>query len=415
MYPPTSEGAGSGPLAGLRVVELASMGPGPFCAMLLADLGADVIRVDRAHGAFLPGPNFDFRVEVLNRGRTSVAVDLKHPEGREVVLDLVERADVLVEGYRAGVTERLGVGPDECLARNPRLVYGRMTGYGQDGPLAAAAGHDINYVAQSGVLSLIGRKGHPPTPPLSLAGDFGGGGMVLALGIVSAVLEARASGRGQVVDASMTDGAALLGTAFYGFGQTGSWKPERGTNLVDSGAPFFDAYETADGRYVAVGAIEAHFYAELLDVLALDPAGLPEQNDQHRWPELKEVIAERIRTRTREEWMAATAGRDTCMSPVLGLDEAPYDQHNVARGTFVEVEGITQPAPAPKFSRTATAVRRPPPLPGEHTREKLADWGVPEATVAAWEQAGAIRQHTDEDPLAPVPPTPSSTATRSTA
>jgi alpha-methylacyl-CoA racemase len=409
--------AATGPLAGLRVVELASMGPGPFCAMLLADLGADVIRVDRAHGAFLPGPNFDFRVEVLNRGRTSVAVDLKHPEGRDVVLDLVERADVLIEGYRAGVTERLGVGPDACMARNPRLVYGRMTGYGQDGPLAGVAGHDINYVAQSGMLSLIGRRGHPPTPPLSLVGDFGGGGMVLALGIVSAVLEARTSGRGQVVDAAMTDGAALLGTGFYGFRQTGAWTQERGTNLVDSGAPFYDAYETAEGRYLAVGAIEPKFYAELLDLLELDPDRLPAQDDQSRWPELKQVIADRIRTRTRDQWMAANAGRSTCVSPVLGLDEAPNDDHNVVRGTFVEVEGITQPAPAPRFSRTGTAVRRPPPLPGEHTREKLADWGIAQAKVAAWEQAGAIRQHTDEDPVAPVPQEQSTfpSSTRSTA
>ena len=391
----------TGPLAGLRVIELASMGPGPFCAMLLADLGADVIRVDRAHGASLPGPNFDFRVELLNRGRTSVAVDLKHPEGRDVVLDLVERADVLIEGYRAGVTERLGVGPDDCFARNPRLVYGRMTGYGQDGPLSGAVGHDINYVAQSGMLSLIGRKGHPPTPPLSLVGDFGGGGMVLALGIVSAVLEARSSGQGQVVDASMTDGAALLGTAFYGFRQTGGWTGARGTNLVDSGAPHYDAYETADGKYLAVGAIEPKFYAELLDLLELDPTALPAQDDRSRWPELKRVIADRILTRTRDDWMTANAGRSTCVSPVLDTDEAPYDAHNVARGTFTEVEGIVQPAPAPKFSRTSTAVRRPPPLPGEHTLEKLVDWGVPESQVTLWEKSGAVRQHTDHDPVAP--------------
>jgi alpha-methylacyl-CoA racemase len=368
--------------------------------MLLADLGAEVVRVDRAHGAFLPGPNFDFRVELINRGRASVAVDLKHPEGREVVLDLVERADVLIEGYRAGVTERLGVGPDDCFARNQSLVYGRMTGYGQDGPLAHTAGHDINYVAQSGILSLVGRRGHAPTPPLSLVGDFGGGGMVLALGIVAAVLAARSSGKGQVVDASMTDGAALLGTGFYGFRQSGSWTDERGTNLVDSGAPFYDAYETADGKYLAVGAIEPKFYAELLDLLELDPASLPAQDDRDRWPEMKQVFADRIRSRTRDQWMVANAGRSACTNAVLEIEEAPYDAHNVARGTFMEIDGITQPSPAPRFSRTPAGVPTRPPLPGEHTRETLVTWGIPAAKVAAWERSGAIRQHTDEDPVA---------------
>jgi alpha-methylacyl-CoA racemase len=386
------------------------MGPGPFCAMLLADLGADVIRIDRAHNPSLPGPNYDFRVELLNRGRPSVAVDLKHPEGAEVVLGLVEKADALVEGFRAGVTERLGIGPEQCLARNPRLVYGRMTGYGQTGPLAHTVGHDLNYVAQSGVLSLIGRAGEPPTPPLSLVGDFGGGGMVLALGIVAAVLEARSSGTGQVVDASMTDGAALLGTAFFGFRQTGVWTEKRGTNLVDSGAPHYEVYETADGRWLAIAAIEPRFYAEVIDLLGLDATQLPDQHDRARWPEVKQIFANVIRTRTRDQWVAANVGRSTCVSPVLDTDEAAGDEHNLARGTFVEVDGLTHPAPAPRFSRTPTSVQRPPPLPGEHTRSALAAWGIPDDRVSAWEHAGAIVQDPEWEPTAP-----ESATTRSTA
>lgn len=382
----------TGPLAGLRVVEIGSIGPGPFCAMVLADLGADVLRIDRAHGAALVGPNADFRREVLHRGRRSVAVDLKSVGGKDVVLSLVDGSDALIEGFRPGVCERLGVGPDECLARNPRLVYGRMTGFGQDGPLASSAGHDISYLAQSGVLSLIGRKDGPPTPPLSLVGDFGGGGMLLALGILAALWEARASGRGQVIDAAMCDGAALLGAAFYGFVHTGAWHPERGTNLVDSGAPFYDSYQTADGRWIAVGALEPRFYAVLLDVLGLDPADLPEQYDQSRWPELREIVAARIRTRDRDEWVAAAEGRDACLQPVLDVHEAPRDPHNAARGSFAEVDGIVQPVPAPRFGRTPAAVDRPPPVPGEHTRTALADWGVPEQTITAWLDAEVVTQ-----------------------
>jgi alpha-methylacyl-CoA racemase len=382
--------ASTGPLTGLRVVEIGGIGPGPFCAMLLADLGADVVRVDRATGAALVGPSDDFRTEVLNRGRRSVAVDLKHAEGREVVLSLVEQADALIEGFRPGVTERLGIGPADCHARNPRLVYGRMTGFGQEGPLAQAVGHDINYVAQSGVLSMIGRAGQPPTPPLSLVGDFGGGGMLLALGILAAVWEARSSGAGQVIDAAMTDGAALLGAPFFGFAATGVWNPERGTNIVDSGAPFYDAYETADGRYVAVAGMEARFYAELLDVLGLDPDELPDQHDQPQWPQMKKVFADTIRSRTREEWVAAAAGREACLSPVLDVAEAPHDEHNRARRSFIDVGGITQPAPAPRFSRTPASVDCPPPLPGEHTRAALASWGIPDRVVDGWLHTGAI-------------------------
>lgn len=379
----------TGPLQGMRVVEIGSMGPGPFCAMLLADLGADVIRIDRAHGASLPGPNTDFRLEVMNRGRRSIAVDLKNPEGREVVLDLVESADALIEGFRPGVTERLGVGPDDCLARNPRLVYGRMTGFGQEGPRSQEVGHDINYVAQSGMLSLIGRRDQPPTPPLSLVGDFGGGGMLLALGILSALWEARSSGIGQVVDAAMVDGAATLGTAFFGFAQTGHWSAERGSNLVDSGAPFYDAYETSDGRYVAVGAIEPVFYADLLGVLGLDPAVLPDQYDQRRWPELKKIVARTFATRTRDQWVQAARGTNACLTPVLSVPEAMADAHSTARDSFVEVNGLRQPAPAPRFSRTPAQIDAPPPVPGEHTMEALADWGVPEERINHWLSTGA--------------------------
>lgn len=380
----------TGPLAGMKVVEVGSIGPGPFCAMLLADLGADVIRIDRAQGAALVGPNADFRTEVLNRGRRSVAVDLKRPHGRDVVLSLVDQADALIEGFRPGVAERLGIGPDDCFERAPGLVYGRMTGFGQDGPLAQTVGHDINYVAQSGILSLIGRVGQPPTPPLSLIGDFGGGGMLLAFGILAALWEARASGQGQVIDAAMCEGAALMGTAFYGFAQSGVWNAERGTNIVDSGAPFYEAYETADGRWIAVAGIEPHFYAELLDVLGLDANDLPAQHEQGRWPELKQVFADTIRRRTRDEWVEAANGRDACLSPVLEVDEAPAEAHNVARQSFVEIEGLAQPMPAPRFSRTAATVDTPPPVPGEHTREALTAWGVPSDVIASWEQEGAI-------------------------
>ncbi|GAA1529976.1 CaiB/BaiF CoA transferase family protein [Nocardioides humi] len=387
----TADRALTGPLAGLRVVEIGSIGPGPFCAMLLADLGADVVRVDRTSGAALVGPNADFRTEVMHRGRRSVAVDLKHPQGADVVLDLVSGADALIEGFRPGVTERLGIGPDDCAAVNPRLVYGRMTGYGQDGPLAQAVGHDINYVAQSGLLALVGRNGQPPTPPLSLAGDFGGGGMLLALGVLAAVWEARRTGRGQVVDAAMADGSALLAAAFHGFVSNGTWSTERGTNIVDSGAPFYDAYQTADGRWLAVGAMEAHFYADLLDVLGIDPATLPDQNDRSQWPQMKKVFADAVRTRTRDEWVARSAGR-ACISPVLEVREAWSDPHNVERGTFVDVAGITQPAPQPRFSRTAAVVDGPPPAPGEHTRAALAAWGIAPDRIDEWETAGAIAQ-----------------------
>ncbi|MGI6869784.1 CaiB/BaiF CoA transferase family protein [Amycolatopsis sp. 3B14] len=379
----------TGPLAGFRVVEVGSIGPGPFCAMLLADLGAEVLRLDRAEGAVLVGPSADFRTELLHRGRRSVAVDLKNPDGASVVLDLVERADALVEGFRPGVAERLGIGPDVCLARNPALVYGRMTGFGQDGPLAQAVGHDLNYVALSGTLSLIGRHGQPPTPPLSLIGDFAGGGSLLALGILAALLERQRSGRGQVVDAAMVEGSALLSTAFFGFAQTGAWNRERGANLVDSGAPFYDVYETADGKWLSVAALERRFYDDLVDLLGL-PADLPDRDDRRTWPRLRKLFADAVRTRTRDEWAVLAEGRGPCVAPVLDVDEAPRHPHSLARKSFVEQDGLVQPAPAPKFSRTPAQLGRRPPLPGEHTGEALRDWGVAAERVEQWWRSGAI-------------------------
>jgi alpha-methylacyl-CoA racemase len=342
-----------GPLEGVRVVELGSIGPGPFAAMLLADMGAEVVRVDRA-GA---GDLFPAQFDPTRRGRTaSVAVDLKSEEGVATVLGLAERADVLLEGFRPGVLERLGLGPDVLHARNARLVVGRMTGWGQDGPLAPVAGHDINYISVAGVLGAIARQGERPLFPLNLAGDYGGGGMVLAFGVVCAVLEARASGQGQVVDAAMTDGAALLTTLIHGLRAAGAWTDEPGTNLLDSGAHFYEVYATADGGHVAVGAIEPQFYAKLLELLELDPAELP-QWDRERWPAFKERLAAVFATRTAQEWGALLEHEDACASVVRGLADAPSHPHNVARGTFVELDGMVQPGPAPRLSRTPGEAR----------------------------------------------------------
>jgi alpha-methylacyl-CoA racemase len=370
----------TGPLAGLRVVELAGIGPGPFAAMLLADLGADVLRIDRPGARPLAGaPEHD----LLNRGRRSVAVDLKDPAGATLVLDLVERADVLLEGFRPGVTERLGLGPEHCLARNPRLVYGRMTGWGQEGPLASTAGHDVGYIAITGALHAIGRRGGPPQIPLNLVGDFGGGGMYLVVGVLAALLEARGSGRGQVVDAAIVDGTAHLATMIVGMLGGGVWRDTRGANLLDSGAPWYDVYETADGRHLAVGALEPQFYAELIDRLGLtgvapDRAGAD--------PEvLRGLLADTIRRRTRDEWAEVFAGSDACVAPVLSFAEAAAHPHLAARQTYVERDGVVQPAPAPRFSRTAATLGLPPPRAGEHSRAALADWGIPdvEALLAA--------------------------------
>jgi alpha-methylacyl-CoA racemase len=374
----------SGPLQGVRIVEVASIGPGPFAAMMLADLGADVIRIDRlGGGSTLVEGAWNF----MHRGRRSAAVDLKHREGRELVLELCEAADGLIEGFRPGVMERLGLGPDDVLARNPRLVYGRMTGYGQDGPLASVAGHDINYISIAGVLGAMRRQGERPMFPLNLVADFGGGGMLLALGLVCGILEARTSGSGQVVDSAMVDGTAVLSTIFHAFRGAGMWSDEPGTNVLDSGAPFYEVYETADGGHVAVGALEPQFYAELLRLLELDPDEFP-QSDRARWPELKQRFAEVFVTRTRDEWAQLLEPAEACATPVLALHEAPAHRHNAARGTFVEVDGCIQPAPAPRFSRTPGAISRPASEPGADTDQALADGGI--TGLARLREAGAI-------------------------
>jgi alpha-methylacyl-CoA racemase len=354
--------------------------------MVLADAGADVLRIDRAHDdrLVLVEPQFD----LLNRGKRSVAIDLKQPEGVGLVLDLIERTDVLIEGYRPGVMERLGLGPDVCLSRSERLVYARVTGWGQDGPLAQAAGHDIDYIAVAGVLHPIGRLGAPPPPPMNLIGDFGGGGMLAANGILCALIERQTSGRGQVIDVAMVDGAALLSTAIHGFVAGGSWTDDRAANLLDSGAPFYDVYETADGRYLAVGAIEPQFYAALLKLLGLDEP--PHQLDQARWPAMHERFADAIRTRTLDDWLAAADGLDACVAPVLSLTEAPRHPHNVARGVFTTVQGVVQPAPAPRFSRSVQPDPKAPSWPGSHTEVALRDWGVDDARVAQLRRSGAI-------------------------
>jgi alpha-methylacyl-CoA racemase len=377
-----------GPLTGVRVVELAGIGPGPFAAMMLADLGADVIRLDRVAG----GGFGAFPGDPLNRNRRSLAVDLKSPAGREVVLTLLAGADALIEGFRPGVTERLGLGPDECLAANPRLVYGRMTGWGQDGPLARTAGHDIDYLALTGALHGIGRAGERPVPPMNLLGDFGGGGMMLALGVVSALYAVRAGAAGQVVDAAIVDGVSVLATQIQALRQVGMWQDPRGVNLLDGGAPFYDTYECADGRYVAVGALEPQFYAELVRLTGfpLDGDAAPDRNDPANWPALRAAWARLFRTRTRDEWEELLAGSDACVAPVLDWAEAPRHPHLAARGVHVEHDGVAQPAPAPRFSATPTSVRRPAPQPGEHTDELLAEAGFDADRIAALRAAGTV-------------------------
>ena len=364
----------AGPLEGVRVVELAGLGPGPFAAMMLADMGADVIKVDRITAARGGNPEAP-PADVLHRNRQSVAVDLKSPGGPETVLRLVEQADILIEGFRPGVCERLGIGPDICRERNPKLVYGRLTGWGQDGPMSARAGHDINYVALSGTLSMIGRAGERPVPPVNLVGDFGGGGMLLAFGVLAALVEARSSGQGQVVDAAMVDGAALLASMMYGLKAMGMWDGGQGSNLLDTGAHFYEVYETADGKFVSLGAIEPQFYEELLERLGLDPDALPPQHDANQWPLAKEIVADRVVTKTRAEWDVVFEGSDACYAPVLQPAEAVVHEHNVHRGTFVNVAGVDQPAPAPRFSRTETATPTPPAHAGQHTSVALKRWG----------------------------------------
>ena len=382
----------SGPLDGIRIIEIAGIGPGPFAAMLLADLGADVLRVDRAQAvapdaAAADRPHWD----LLNRGRRSIGVDLKNPDGVATVLKLVEQADALIEGFRPGVAERLGIGPEDCWSRNPRLVYGRMTGWGQDGPYASAAGHDINYIALAGALHPIGRAGEAPVPPLNLVGDFGGGGMFLALGVLAALLEAQRSNQGQVVDAAMVDGAAVLTTMFHAFRHIGMWTEERGTNLLDTGAHFYDVYQCADGEYVSVGSIEPQFYAELRRLAGLEAPEWNAQMDKSQWPDLKAKLADVFKQKTRAEWCEIMEHTDVCFAPVLSLSEAPEHPHNKARQTFVDVAGVVQPAPAPRFSRTPGAIDSPPAQPGRHTDEALVDWGIPADEVAKLRETGAIR------------------------
>ena len=379
-----------GPLTSVKVVELAAIGPAPFCAMLLADLGADVIRLDRTVPVDL-GVRVSADRNLLNRGRRSVAVDLKTSAGIEIVKRLVMDADVLIEGFRPGVTERLGIGPDECLHLNPHLVYGRVTGWGQTGPLAHAAGHDIDYIALSGVLGTIGPEEGAPVPPLNLIGDYGGGGAYLALGVISAVLEARTSGRGQVVDAAMVDCAASLLTSVFSQKASGSWVGKRGSNALDGGAPWYRTYETADGKYVAIGAIEPKFYDELLRLVGIDDDSRRLQHDREAWPRLREQFARAFKGKTRAEWCAILEGSDACFAPVLDLDEAPSHPHARARRTFIEVDGVVQPAPAPRFSRTSPQVRSSPPQPGQHTDAVLASVGYTAAECARFRAEGVVR------------------------
>ncbi|MFF3906856.1 CaiB/BaiF CoA transferase family protein [Streptomyces sp. NPDC001848] len=364
---------GQGPLAGVRVVELAGIGPGPFAGMLLADLGADVVRVDRPNGN---GLAVDPEYDVTNRNKRSVIVDLKNDEGPARVLDLAERADILIEGYRPGVAERLGVGPGTCHARNPRLVYGRMTGWGQEGPLAPRAGHDIAYIALTGTLGMIGAPDAPPAIPANLVGDYAGGALYLVVGVLAALHHARATGTGQVVDAAIVDGAAHLASMIHGMLAAGGWQDRRGANLLDGGCPFYGTYETADGRYMAVGALEQRFYAEFVELLGIADRA-PARKDVARWGELREMVAARFKTRTRDEWTAVFEGSDACVAPVLSLREAPAHPHLAARGTFTDHGGITQPAPAPRFSVTHTAVHSGPAQPGTDTEDVARDWDVP--------------------------------------
>jgi len=382
----------AGPLAGIRVIELAGIGPGPFAAMMLSDMGADVVRVERAHAVRGPAPDVP-GWDVLQRGRRNLALDLKHPDGVAALLSLVERADALLEGFRPGVMERMGVGPDVCLARNPKLVFGRMTGWGQEGPYASAAGHDINYISLAGALAHFGRHGEPPTPPLNMVGDFGGGGMLLAFGVVCGLLEAARSGEGQVVDAAMVDGSAVMMTMFWGMKQAGFFdETRRGQNLLDTGAHFYDVYRCADGHYISVGSIEPQFYAELLRLTGLsDDPEFAIQMDRNLWPVLKGRLEKLFHTKTRDEWCALMEGTDACFAPVLTMSEAAEHPHNVARQTFIDVAGTRQPAPAPRFSRSRPEVARPPAHAGQHTREVLLDWGLAADVVDGLFASGAAR------------------------
>ena len=374
-----------GPLKGLKIIEMAGIGPGPFCGMVLADLGAEIIRVDRA-SAIGTGS----KQEPSNRGKKSIAVDLKAKEGVEVVLKLIETADAIFEGFRPGVMERLGIGPEVCMARNDRIVFGRMTGWGQEGPLANAAGHDINYISLSGALAAIGRPGSPPVPPLNLIGDFGGGGMLLALGLVAALLESKESKQGQVVDAAMTDGSALLMTMIYSMQSSGMWKTTMGSNLLDGGSHFYDTYECKDGKFISIGSIEPQFYALLCQIAELDEKVFSKQMSRDLWPEQKEEIKKIFLKKTRDEWCELMEGTDVCFAPVLDMSEAPQHPHNKERKTFIDLEGVTQPAPAPRFSRTEPEVVSSPSIVGEHTNEVLSSIGLSEEDISTLKTSGAV-------------------------
>ena len=374
-----------GPLAGVRILEFEAIGPAPFAGMLLADMGADVLVVDRPGDSGL-GLKRERWFDVMMRGKRSVCLDLKAPGSAQVALDLIEKADALIEGFRPGVMERLGLGPDAALERNPRLVYGRMTGWGQDGPLAPRAGHDINYIALAGVLNAFGRKGEAPVPPLNLVGDFGGGGMLLGFGVACALFEAQRSGKGQVVDAAMIDGASLLAAMFSGFLAAGSWSEERGANILDTGAPWYDVYETKDGKYVSIGAIEPKFFAELVERLGI--ADVPPQNDRNRWPEMRALFARTFKTRTRDEWSDVFEGSDACFAPVLSFSESRAHPHNRARRSSISVSNVEQPAPAPRFSRTRAEIGRPPPQRGEGGAAALTDWEFTKTEIEQLESRG---------------------------
>ncbi len=379
-----------GPLSGIKVVEFAGIGPGPFAAMMLSDLGAEIVRIER-HNRVASGDKSRPSHDLLNRGRRSVGINLKCADGVETALRLIEKADVLLEGFRPGVMENLGLGPEECLARNPRIVYGRMTGWGQDGPMAEAAGHDINYIALAGALEPIGRAGEKPLPPLNLIGDFGGGGMLLAYGVLAALVERISSNRGQIVDAAMVDGAAILSTMFYAFRNMNMWNATRGTNLLDTGAHFYEVYETSDQKFVALGAIEPQFYAEFLQRTGLDKdQRFASQMDRTKWPAMKLALEEIFKTKTRDEWTTLLEGTDSCFAPVLTPLEAPEHPHNVHRKTFTTVAGALQPSPAPRFSRTPGEIQRPPAVPGAHTDEALRDWGFSDAELAQLREKRAI-------------------------
>ena len=378
-----------GALDGVKVLELAGIGPGPFCGMMLADMGADVVRIDRAGSV----KEFDVNSppnDIISRGRKSIGIDLKNPQGKETVLRLVETSDIFFEGFRPGVAERLGVGPDDCLKRNPALVYGRMTGWGQEGPYANAAGHDINYISLAGVLAHIGRSESGPVPPLNLVGDFGGGGMLLALGICAALVETAKSEKGQIIDAAMTDGSALLSTMMHSFKAMGMWG-DRGTNLLDTGAPFYDVFECADGEFISLGSIEPQFYSELLRITEIDQSENPKQLDRAGWAEMKSKIGDAIKGKTRSEWEELMEGTDVCFAPVLSMDEAYEHPHNKQRNTFIEIAGVMQPAPAPRFSRTPASVSSPPPHAGQHTEEVLAGLGLTKDEILMLREQNIIK------------------------